>query len=100
MNPANKVMIEIKTICVRGAGTMGSGIAQTAAAAGFETILYDVNEKGLSIANEAIEKGLNYLVKKGRITPAKKIEIQKRVRFTNDIYKCRAEIIIEAIVEK
>ena len=37
-------MNEVHTICVCGAGTMGSGIAQVAAQAGFNTIQFDVNE--------------------------------------------------------
>lgn len=49
-------MSNIHTICVCGAGTMGSGIAQVAAQAGFTTIQFDVNESMLLKSKAAIEK--------------------------------------------
>ena len=44
----------IHTICICGAGTMGSGIAQVAAQAGFHTLLYDVNKEMLAKGKAAI----------------------------------------------
>ena len=88
------------TICVCGAGTMGSGIAQVAAQSGFDTILYDVNEKILENAKLIIQKNLQYLVDKNKITAKEKEDIFSRIQFTNDIKDCSAFVIIEAIIEK
>src|ERR1700694_2330707 len=87
------------TICVCGAGTMGSGIAQVAAQSGFNTILFDINESALDTAKVSVEKNLEYLANKEKISPSEKKEIYNRIRFTRDIKECTAEVIIEAIIE-
>lgn len=88
------------TICVCGAGTMGSGIAQIAAQRGFETILFDVNEKVLENAKATVQKNLQYLLDKNKISPKEKEAITNRISFTKNIEDCTAFLIIEAIVEK
>lgn len=90
----------ISTICVIGAGTMGSGIAQTAAQNGFYTLLFDINEEVLEKAKTAIQKSLAFLVEKGKISLEEKENIFERIRFITDTNDCLADIIIEAIVEK
>ena len=90
----------IQTICVCGAGTMGNGIAQTAAQAGFHTIVYELNEAVLSKAKENIEKNLQLLAEKKKIAEGEKEKIIQRISFTRDIHYCLADIIIEAIIEK
>jgi 3-hydroxybutyryl-CoA dehydrogenase len=55
-------------ICICGAGTMGSGIAQLAAQCGFSTILYDVNEESPAKAKSKIENDLQKLVEKKKIS--------------------------------
>src|ERR1700748_1908760 len=87
------------SICVCGAGTMGSGIAQASAQAGFHTILFDVNTNILAKAKPAIEKNLQGLVEKNKIDQNKKENILGRLSFTDDINTCIADIIIEAIIE-
>jgi len=87
-------------ICVCGAGTMGSGIAQAAAASGFYTILYELNDAVLEKAQIAIEKNLQSLVEKNKITAQVKEEILNNLKFTNDLHDCLADAIIEAIIEK
>ncbi len=89
----------IITICICGAGTMGSGIAQVAAQSGFATILFDVNETVLENAKKIIQKNLEYLVDKNKISTNEKQEIFSRIKFTNNIEDCTAFVIIEAIVE-
>jgi 3-hydroxybutyryl-CoA dehydrogenase len=89
-----------QTICVCGAGTMGSGIAQVSAAAGFYTLLYELNETVLENAKIAIDKNLQQLVEKGRLTAEQKEKTFSRIVFTNDLYQCLADVVIEAIVEK
>jgi 3-hydroxybutyryl-CoA dehydrogenase len=88
------------TLCICGAGTMGSGIAQTAAQAGFATILYELNPAVLEKAKTGIEKDLQKLVDKGKLGQNEKEEILRRIRFTGNIQTCIADIFIEAIIEK
>lgn len=90
----------IQSICVIGAGTMGCGIAQTAAQNGFYTLLFDINREVLEKAALSIQKSLQFLADKEKITPAEKDEIYQRMRFITDTNDCLADIIIEAIVEK
>ena len=87
------------TICVCGAGTMGSGIAQVAAQSGFNTIVFDVNISAIDKAKSVIEENLQYLVDKEKISSSEKNEIYNRIQFTADIKECTGEIIIEAIAE-
>jgi 3-hydroxybutyryl-CoA dehydrogenase len=87
------------TICVCGAGTMGSGIAQVSAVSGFNTILFDVNKDVLEKAKASIEKNLQHLVDKEKISLPKKNETFNRIHFISNIEDCTGEIIIEAIVE-
>ena len=93
-------MNEVHTICVCGAGTMGSGIAQVAAQAGFNTIQFDVNEAMLLKSKAGIEKSLQYLVDKNKLMSEGKIDILSRIIFTSKIENCIADVCIEAIVEK
>ncbi|MBL7741207.1 MAG: 3-hydroxybutyryl-CoA dehydrogenase [Chitinophagaceae bacterium] len=90
----------ISTICVCGAGTMGSGIAQAAAQSGFPAILYEVNPVVLEKAELSIGRNLDILVEKGKISAADKQKIMQQIRFTGDIADCMAGICIEAIIEK
>jgi 3-hydroxybutyryl-CoA dehydrogenase len=87
------------TICICGAGTMGSGIAQVAAQSGFNTILFDVNISAIDKAKVAVEKNLQYLADKEKISVSEKSEIYNRIQFTTEIQNCTGEIIIEAIAE-
>lgn len=90
----------IQTICVIGAGTMGSGIALAAAQSGFYTLLFDINNDVLEKAKTSIQKNLQYLLEKGKITAEEKDSIYQRIKFITDTNDCVADIIIEAIVEK
>lgn len=89
----------VQTICVCGAGTMGSGIAQVSAQAGFSTILFDVNTSVLENAKQAIQKNLAFLVSKAKLTEADKELIQQRIVYTSTIENCLADLIIEAVIE-
>jgi len=92
--------MEKNTICVCGAGTMGSGIAQTVAAAGFKTILYELNETILHKAIGSIGGNLQSLVEKNKVTASELQKILGNISFTMNLDECVADIIIEAIVEK
>jgi len=91
--------MNINSICVCGAGTMGSGIAQAAAQAGLYTLLYDPIPAVLEKAKTGIEKNLQSLTEKGKINAGEKEKILQRIRFTDDIQICQAGIFIEAIIE-
>jgi 3-hydroxybutyryl-CoA dehydrogenase len=92
-------MAVINSICICGAGTMGSGIAQSAAQSGFHTILYDLNPAVLEKARTGIEQNLFKLQDKGKILPGEKEKILQRILFTNDLQTCLADVFIEAIAE-
>ena len=87
-------------ICICGAGTMGSGIAQATAASGFYTILYELNDAVLEKAKTSIEKNLQSLVEKRKITGNAKEETLNNLRFTNNLHDCLGNVVIEAIIEK
>lgn len=89
----------MKTICVCGAGTMGSGIAQVAAQSGYTTIQFDVNEAMLQKSKTAIEKNLQSLVDKKKITAEVQFNTLNHLVFTCNLQDCIADLIIEAIIE-
>lgn len=78
---------------------MGSGIAQVAATSGFHTFLFDVNERALEKAKVLIFKNLDYLLSKEKISGADREHIVQRLYFISHIRLCRADLIIEAIIE-
>jgi 3-hydroxybutyryl-CoA dehydrogenase len=92
-------MNQVKTICVCGAGTMGSGIAQVAAQSGFNAIQFDVSEEMLQKSRAGIEKNLDFLISKQKLAAAQKQEILSRIIFTSAIEDCIADVVIEAIIE-
>ena len=82
-----------------GAGTMGIGIAQVAATAGFQTLLFDTNTSVLKKAGDDLKKTLSRLVEKGKITLEESEGIINRIKFvesTQKLFPCT--IIIEAII--
>lgn len=89
----------IKKICVAGAGTMGSGIALSAAQNNFNVVLYDTNEKGIENATSSINKNLDFLLNKEKITASEKENIYNRILFTTNLNDCVGDVVIEAIIE-
>ena len=90
----------MKKICVIGAGTMGSGIAQAFAAKGFEVVLRDIKDEFIERGLGGINKNLSKLVAKGKMDEAAKEEILTRITgSTNieDVADC--DLVIEAAVE-
>lgn len=90
----------IERICICGAGTMGSGIAQTAAQHGLYTILFDLSKEILDKAKTSIQKNLETLASKNKISAEEVTSIYSRIQFVNDTNYCIADVIIEAIIEK
>ncbi|MBK8954873.1 MAG: 3-hydroxybutyryl-CoA dehydrogenase [Saprospiraceae bacterium] len=87
-------------IGIIGAGTMGSGIAQLAAGAGHDVILVDVNDAVVRNAGAGIQKSLNRLVEKSKMTNQEAISIYGRIHFHNELNILKdSQFVIEAIVE-
>jgi len=79
---------------------MGSGIAQTAAAAGFTTIVREVSDQLIEKGKGAITGSLNRLVEKGKLDAGARDATLGRLRFTTKIADLRScDIVIEAVVE-
>lgn len=90
----------IKTIAVLGAGTMGSGIAQVAAQAGFEVILRDLEDNLVQRGLVGINKNLGRSVEKGRLKKEEAEKISARLRGTTNLEDLKeADLVIEAVVE-
>jgi 3-hydroxybutyryl-CoA dehydrogenase len=85
---------------VVGAGTMGNGIAQVAARAGFEVVLRDVSDEFLARGMTAIDKSLQRDVDKERLKEEEKREIVGRIRTTTDVNDLApASFVVEAVTE-
>ena len=92
--------MDIKTIGVIGAGTMGNGIAQVFAQAGFHVRLVDVAEPMLDRARRSIEKSLNKLVEKGKLQAADRDSALGCLATSTSLDRLvEADYIVEAIVE-
>ena len=88
------------TIGIIGAGAMGTGIAQVAAAAGCEVRVYDTNEAALSRSQASLQKILNRQVEKGRMTDQEVKALIGRIYYIGDMDSMSdSDLIIEAIVE-
>src|SRR6266699_119782 len=93
-------MSDIKRVGVLGSGLMGSGIAQVAAAAGYDTTVRDVSQQVWDKARAGIEKSLAKFVEKGKLAAADRDATLKRLRFTTttaDLKTC--DIVVEAVTE-
>jgi len=93
-------MSEIKRVGVLGCGLMGSGIAQVAAAAGYETVVRDVSKELLERGRAGIEKSLAKFVEKGKLDAAGRDATLERLTFTTTVADLKgADVVIEAITE-
>lgn len=93
-------MTQIRKVGVLGCGLMGSGIAQISAAAGFETIVREVEQGALDKGMKGIRKSLDKFVEKGKMTAEDHKAALDRLSTTtqiSDMADC--DIVIEAIVE-
>jgi 3-hydroxybutyryl-CoA dehydrogenase len=90
----------IETIGVVGAGTMGNGIAQVAARAGFKVILSDVKDEFLERGMAAVDKSLQRDVDKERLREEEKRTIVGRIRTTIEIEALSGvDLVVEAVTE-
>jgi 3-hydroxybutyryl-CoA dehydrogenase len=91
----------IQTIAVIGAGTMGHGIAQVAAASGFRVLLNDVDRESLGRGVRAIEGNLAKGIQLAKLTEEDRDRTLQRIRGTTRLEECAtADLIIEAAPEK
>ena len=91
--------MDIKKIGIVGSGTMGAGIAQTAAATGFEVVLSDIGSEYLERAVKKIDKSLSKLIEKGKLEEDK-TAILERIQTTSEIEDLKStDFVIEAVFE-
>ncbi len=79
---------------------MGAGIAQVCATAGYQAIIFDTHPEALQKAESGIKSGLDMLVGKGKLDEKASSAILSRIRFTEFLMELKADIIIEAVIEK
>jgi 3-hydroxybutyryl-CoA dehydrogenase len=92
--------VEIKTVAVIGAGTMGNGIAQVTAAAGYNVIMTDIKEEFLAKGMATISGSLDRQIKKGTLQEAEKQAILARIKTTIDMKEAKnAQLVIESAPE-
>jgi len=93
--------MEIKKICVLGAGLMGSGIAQVAAEAGYEVTMRDIEDRFVQGGLKTIRKNYERAIAKGKMTQEQVEGILSRIKGMVDLAVAvkSADVVIEAIVE-
>lgn len=90
----------MKNVMVCGAGTMGGGIAQVCAAAGYEVWMYDIKTEFAEGGKNKIAAGFDRQIAKGKMTEEKKADILSRLHPTIDVSVAKnADIIFEAVLE-
>lgn len=93
--------MSIKTVLMVGAGFMGTGIAQVAAAAGYRVLLWDVKKELAESALGRMSRSLEERVAKGKMTPEALDSILANIEITGDLASGeRADLVIEAVLEK
>jgi len=90
----------IRTVAVLGAGQMGAGIAQVAAASGYDVVMRDVEERFLASGFSKIERSLQRSVEKGALDTASARLIRDRIQGTLDLAAAaKVDLVIEAVPE-
>ena len=93
--------VEVQSVAVVGAGTMGAGIAQVCAQTGWKTCLYDAFPEGLSKGMAAIEAFWDKGIERGKTSADQKAEWSGNLRAVNDLAEAvdGADLVIEAVPE-
>ncbi|MEW6211817.1 MAG: 3-hydroxyacyl-CoA dehydrogenase family protein [Acidobacteriota bacterium] len=94
--------MSIEKITVIGAGTMGHGIAQVSAQAGFHITLVDVSRDIVARAVTAVESNLRKGIERGKVTESEMREALSRIQTSTDVAKSAsgADLVVEAIIER
>lgn len=100
--PGEEIRTEVKVVAVLGAGTMGAGIAQVAAQAGYEVRLRDVEDLYVEAGMKKIRANLDKGVEKGKLSPDEARAALARVHATTDLGAAvrDADLVIEAVPER
>jgi 3-hydroxybutyryl-CoA dehydrogenase len=94
------LFMTISAVGVIGAGTMGNGIAQVFASSGFEVIMQDINEEGITRGVETIAGSLDRLIKSEKISEADKAATLERITATTDLSSMQdVDLVVEAVSE-
>ena len=100
INPFSNFQIKTMNIGIIGAGTMGVGIAQVAATAGSKVVLFDANAPQIDKALAGLEKTLQKLTEKGKISQEKATEIRNNIVKGEILQDLKdSDLVIEAIIE-
>ena len=92
--------MELKTIGIVGAGTMGNGIAQAFAVSGFDVILTDISEAAVQKGVATIAGSLDRLIKKEKMTAEQKAAALAKIQTATDVVALKSvDLIIEAATE-
>jgi len=91
---------DVKTIAICGAGTMGAGIAQLSATAGFKTLLYDLNQQAVDKGFNIIKSNLETAVQKGKLDASELQNVLNRIALVTNASELVCDVAIEAIIEK
>jgi 3-hydroxybutyryl-CoA dehydrogenase len=93
--------MEIKKICVLGAGLMGSGIAQVLAEAGFDVSMRDIEDRFVQGGLNMIKKNYERAIGKGKMTKEQADALLSKIKGTLDIAEAvkGAQVVIEAVIE-
>lgn len=93
--------MEVKKVCVLGAGIMGSGIAQVLAQAGYEVALRDIEQRFVDKGLSGIQGNLDRAVAKGKMDAAEARAVMSRIRGTTDMTEAASAVdfVIEAVIE-
>ena len=93
--------MDIKTIGVVGAGTMGRGLAQVALVQGFKVVLHDLEMKILGAAKTRIDQGLSRLVEKGQLSEGQKNDMLRNLSLFTFLAELRnADFVLESVPEQ
>jgi 3-hydroxybutyryl-CoA dehydrogenase len=93
--------MEIKKVCVLGAGLMGSGIAQVCAQAGYEVTMRDIEQRFVDGGMNTIKKNLSRDAEKGKITKEQMDAVLYRIKPTLDMKEAAtgADVVVEVVIE-
>jgi len=94
--------VDVKTVAVLGAGTMGHGIAHAALTAGYDTVLYDISDAAVDKGRAAIDAVIAKSVALGKASDADAAAMRQRLRTSTSVADAvaNADIVIEAAPEK
>ena len=96
----DSAMETIRIIGIAGSGTMGNGIAHVASRAGFQVVLFDVQQEALDRGLATISRNMDREVAKNKLTISEKSEAIKRIVLTTDIQRLKeSDFVIEAVLE-